>query len=65
MKDPKPQPAALTPFQARPQYLMTLWQDESGEWRGRLKSLTDGAEQPLSDLADLPRLLRKDPHAQA
>lgn len=66
---------AQRPQHRRPAFVMTVYQDVSGEWLFRLKSLRDGHEQVVRDVQELMRVLetlsqqglsgRKENHAQA
>ncbi|WP_104992189.1 hypothetical protein [Deinococcus sp. NW-56] len=50
-----PPPRQASP--GRPEFVMSVWRDASGAWRGRLKSLRDGAERAVADVRELPGLL--------
>ena len=50
-------PERQPPPSGRPEFVMSVWRDASGAWRGRLKSLRDGAERAVADVRELPGLL--------
>lgn len=50
-------PPERQPPPGRPEFVMSVWRDASGAWRGRLKSLRDGAERAVADVRELPGLL--------
>ncbi|WP_194165345.1 hypothetical protein [Deinococcus terrestris] len=45
-----PPPRQASP--GRPEFVISVWRDASGSWRGRLKSLRSGVERAVADVSE-------------